>query len=351
MKNWKSIGCVVVILVAFAAIPIGLGLSFSVLLSPPRAETVHQPKPDSRPFVPVKQPLDELRQDWDSEAPFTWAATPILAQLSREAYLPSGDAVTAFQSIGFEDCHTIAHGSMWASVISRDDLTVVVFRGTDDNADWQVNLDVATVTTRHGAVHQGFWNAYKSMAVEIVALVAKRKPKVLWTTGHSLGGALAVVCAWDLEENHQCPIHGVATFGQPMVAKAALAKHLETLFRGRYARFVNRTDIVPRIPPRFTDVGSLVWFNETGIRRSPPIGFAAAQPDQPTAVQPDQPAVEVQPLSDQQFREFKRAVLATDRKPSRTPEGEVIYEGDTPYILDHAIEDYMEAIAKELPHE
>jgi hypothetical protein len=37
---------------------------------------------------------------------------------------------------------------------------------------------------------------------------------------------------------------------------------------GRYDRFVNRNDMVPRIPPSYRPCGRLVWFTDDGLKRS-----------------------------------------------------------------------------------
>src|SRR5207302_2009697 len=103
---------------------------------------------------------------------------------------------------------------------------------------------------------------------QVVKILQARKAKHLWITGHSLGGALAVVCAQDLIENEKLELDGIITFGQPMVAKRPLALHLGSTLRGRYAHYVNGNDLVARVPPNFFHFGSLVWFTESGVRRS-----------------------------------------------------------------------------------
>jgi nuclear pore complex protein Nup85 len=54
-------------------------------------------------------------------------------------------------------------------------------------------------------VHSGFLSAYRSVKDQVLSLVAALTagaspgdPWVIWVTGHSLGGALATLCAYEL---------------------------------------------------------------------------------------------------------------------------------------------------------
>src|SRR3954447_3446345 len=100
-----------------------------------------------------------------------------------------------------------------------------------------------------GGVHAGFSQAYATMRDDIRRLVHEHRPRYVWLTGHSLGGALAVVCAQDLHAIDPSYPFGIITFGQPMVATTALANHLHESLGGRLVHFANREDPVPRVPP------------------------------------------------------------------------------------------------------
>jgi hypothetical protein len=339
--------------------PIGPLLIFGVVLvslcffvmwrvanAPPGQEDTvpERPRPGPRPPLPATT-LGRLQQSWDSEAIADWPAAETLATISTLAYLPPVDANERFAILGFEKFMPIVAGSMIGYIISVDDVTVIVFRGTDANdaSDWFTNLDVLDAETPFGPIHDGFYSAYISMKSQIVRLLRERKPKRLWITGHSLGGALAVVSAFDLIDIEKLTVDGVMTFGQPMVAKSQLASHLDKILLGKYAHFVNHADIVPRVPPGFATCGSLVMFTDDGVRRSRPkrvpnlIGFAGKPPPANYA--------ELQPMTKQEFEAEKTKMR---RKPlaKRLPDGTPVYEVSTPYIKDHSMNLYLKEIRK-----
>jgi hypothetical protein len=83
---------------------------------------------------------------------------------------------------------------------------VVAFRGTTDLTNWITNLKFAKSSPypkcNGCAVHDGFYDAWNSVKDNFVSAVKKllsQMPQAqLFVTGHSLGAALAVLCAAEL---------------------------------------------------------------------------------------------------------------------------------------------------------
>ncbi|MCZ2340443.1 MAG: lipase family protein [Bacteroidales bacterium] len=299
-------------------------------------------RPEPGPVRPVTL-IERLRAPWDSESYSDWPVAEDLATISETAYLSPVEAEVEYRKLGFVQVNTFVAASMVGHVVSADDVAVVVFRGTDDNSDWLVNLDRNSVETPHGAIHRGFHSAYQPLKPQILKLLEPLSAKHLWITGHSLGGALAVVCAYDLIENEQKSVDGIVTFGQPMVARVKLADHLDSILLGRYARFVNDADIVPRVPPSHTHCGSLVWFTGNGIKRSKVkrMVFGATPGEAPQkADTEDGPP----PLSDAEFEAMKAELRAEDMAPNTTPDGKPVYKGNSPWIRDHSMGLYLNKI-------
>ena len=323
----------------------GLAIILSISSSPPGDEDTYV-EPDGQSDHHVTPPIGSLelfQMKWDSESRFDWPVVEPLAMMSQSAYDEQTTAAAAFQNLGFERVVPIVVGSMTAYVASSKNVMVIVFRGTDDSDDWLVNLDTDPARTRHGQIHEGFAKAYDSLESPIIQEIRARKPTYVWATGHSLGGALALVCAYDLVAQENIALYGVITFGQPMVAGKELAGFLNGRLSGRYAHIVNDADIVPRVPPGYSHCGSLVWFTRDGVRRSEPKHLVGAAPgaNEPPSAQYD----DLTPLSNAEFRELKANLRKQQNaKPKLGPDGKPLCEGNLPFIRDHAMNLYLEKI-------
>ena len=146
---------------------------------------------------------------------------------------------------------------------------IVAFRGTEPTnvINWLADGSLASVpfhtkpenAGERGFVHDGFYRNTRVLWPLIVDQLRDLQPEWIYFTGHSYGGALAVLCAalladYDEEKRPEFSwlwprLRGVITFGQPCVGDAAFAKRYEKLFAGRLTRFVYDSDIVPQLPP------------------------------------------------------------------------------------------------------
>jgi triacylglycerol lipase len=96
---------------------------------------------------------------------------------------------------------------------------IVAFRGTADLRNWLTDLDceMTPLCWASGKVHRGFAAALESIAAPLDAALDPADPRRIWITGHSLGGALAMLFALRLKLRRGVDAAGVYTFGQPRV--------------------------------------------------------------------------------------------------------------------------------------
>ncbi len=140
--------------------------------------------------------------------------------------------------------------SLHKYTIEHDDCYVIVFRGSENRFDWLNDFTFNAVDFNHTNIHQGFLTA---LDAELNPRLQYDKP--VFITGHSFGGALALLEADRLAE---CDVNikEVVTFGSPMVGALSFKEKFEYKLGDKTTRYVNGDDIVPFLPPlRYFQVG------------------------------------------------------------------------------------------------
>lgn len=272
-----------------------------------------------------------------SRAGFSWDGALSLALASQLAYEAPAVVQARCLDWGFSSCEPISKGPAQCFVAGTDGLVLVSFRGTEGVADWLSNLKlVSTDGGRFGPVHAGFLEQFKALQQDTEAILRSAPGRRLVITGHSLGGALAVLAAasWVGE----LPLHSLYTYGQPMVGKAAFATYVQRRFADRYVRFVNAADVVTRVPPGYRHAGQLYRFDASGGFSDQPAGTGGRESS------PATPAAETsQALSAAEFRDLQARLQAG--LPAGAEAG-VAQEGFTTLISDHMISAYISTIQK-----
>ncbi len=166
-------------------------------------------------------------------------------------------------------------------VVEGSDLIIVVFRGTEDDLDWMTNVNLSFVTLQGGTrVHTGFFQAYwpiREIMFEFITTAIGKKPRPVYLTGHSLGGALALMATAELANHDEATVRdsiaACYTFGCPRAGDGTFDQYV----KAPLYRITNGVDLVPAIPPAllgYRHVGDTRYFGKPGVspvRRSPNI--------------------------------------------------------------------------------
>lgn len=142
--------------------------------------------------------------------------------------------------------HTTIPESQVSYFISQNNgVQTIAIRGTAnlENALLDLNVSLQTDNDLNIILHQGFASAAKAVYDDVKPYLDESQP--IQTTGHSLGGAIAVILAMYLEQDGYVLSH-IITFGQPKVTNVAGAKQFSDL---PLTRVVTLDDIVPLVPP------------------------------------------------------------------------------------------------------
>ena len=192
-----------------------------------------------------------------------------LARACDLAYYPEAEGAPRFRSeLGLE-ARLISVDNTQVYVAQDDRSVVVAFRGSeapttlDGLKDWLLTnannyliLPEGRAGTDFAAAgvgarfHRGFLEALEMIWQPLVAAVEeaqKARERPLWITGHSLGGALALLAAWRFRRNF-IDVHEVVTFGAPMIGNEAASQAFAREMPGKIFRYVDLEDVVPHLP-------------------------------------------------------------------------------------------------------
>lgn len=251
--------------------------------------------------------VDKRRSTFDLKAP-AWTSSNALAMgiASQVAYsMPATLLKTVSAWAGVAPAF-IGRGDTQLFAAYCGEFILVAFRGTEPTqlSDWRTDTSAALVDDplAPGKVHEGFRDAlgfvWQDLS-EVLAGVQEKAERDLGTrlpvclTGHSLGGALAELCAARFAAGRLQDVRCVYTYGKPMVGNDDYARTVEAAIGRRAFRVVNNNDIVPWNPPEalgYHHVGRLCYLTSSGrLRFDPPLselvvdGLAGALKDLGTA--------------------------------------------------------------------
>lgn len=200
-----------------------------------------------------------------------------LGKASELAYQDGTGFKAAVAAWGLE-CRYVTAGDTQVHVAAAKDRMIVAFRGTETNpGDMASDARFKRVGwDGPGHVHQGFLEALDVVWDRLVASMEEISApgQTLWFTGHSLGGALAVLAAMRWTAQGRKPsVNGLYTIGQPRVGDKALADQLGNKLGERAFRYINNRDVVPRVPLRamgYADAGRVLYFDSSGRLHTDP---------------------------------------------------------------------------------
>lgn len=158
----------------------------------------------------------------------------------------------------FEQDNAQAYG------ITMHDYIVIAFRGTEPHQFKDILADIkawpADAETK-GHVHSGFKGELDKLYPNIIKWLGKKiTTKKIVITGHSLGAAMATICA---SRFHQLGADQVLyTYGCPRTGNKEWGKQFDDI---EAYRFVNNNDIVCQVPPfgYYSHIGELYYMSYT----------------------------------------------------------------------------------------
>ncbi|GAB3479585.1 lipase family protein [Polaromonas eurypsychrophila] len=188
-------------------------------------------------------------------------------------------ALAGYVNVETFSSNTLVGTEAFGAIHASDGTALLAFRGTqpDKLADLGSDANALLVPWEQGTggVHYGFQRAYQAIQPEIRQWRAgPAAGRQLIISGHSLGAALACLCA-----SISTP-HRLVTIGGPRTGDSAFVASI----KGPWTRLVNCCDFVTRVPPTFLGYAhpnfrSYITFDGQ-IRENPTDAFIAIDREQ-----------------------------------------------------------------------
>jgi triacylglycerol lipase len=193
----------------------------------------------------------------------------LFAELAKVSYFDADKTEELLRQVGITYFEFFDREGAQAYYFENETDRVIVCRGTepDDINDVKADVNVVAVAAETvGRVHGGFKSECDHLWPMIEKAI-KANDKPIWFAGHSLGGAMATICAGRCFLSHiEVLPSGLFTYGSPRVGNQRYINFCDI----NHIRWVNNNDIVPRMPPRwlgYTHSGTEMYMDRHGRLR------------------------------------------------------------------------------------
>ena len=170
-----------------------------------------------------------------------------MAILSGLAYGEPSEVSKKFRKHGFHSNKYCSKNGAQCYIVWNDTDAVICFRGTEPKEMSDIKADLNAIQRQglhnKGDVHGGFQGEINKLWDLIVEKIDELKNHKIYITGHSLGGAMATICAKRLQEQ-QVEVQCLYTYGSPRVGDKRWVKSLQI----PHYRFQNNNDVVCKVP-------------------------------------------------------------------------------------------------------
>ncbi|MEO8498912.1 MAG: lipase family protein [Planctomycetota bacterium] len=267
---------------------------------------------------------------------FDIEAAVLLAHAAELAYAADGTIISNWaRHQGFDSVATFNRGNVQGFWTTTANVALLAFRGTSNLGQWIRDARLVPVSHPWGLVHAGFRDGVTLVDEDLRGFdQAATQAEHVWITGHSLGGALAVLAAARLKLQGITP--HVYTYGQPRVGLGEFAERFHPELPDRLWRFINQSDVVPRVPPGlfYRHCGQVKRIVRPGLLEA--AGLADATP-------PEMTDNELPPLTEEEYNALLDQIDASPA--AAAPEG-VELEGRCPLFRDHSMLEYIRLLTE-----
>jgi hypothetical protein len=179
----------------------------------------------------------------------TWGLFYDMAICSDVVYGKKEDIIRTCLGMGTE-INVISSNNNFCFIGENRSYNIIVFRGSDDIEDFKKDLNYKNrkIYSNDYRVHKGFNSIWEDLLPLISPYIKElsKNGKMFYVCGHSLGGAIAVLCGIYL--SNLVDNISIYTFACPRFIKGSWNNFLKERKNFNVINFINRQDPVMKIP-------------------------------------------------------------------------------------------------------
>ncbi len=190
----------------------------------------------------------------------------LFAEVSLISYLEPAECGKAAGRLGFSQGRFFERDGSQAYWLHNEHDSVIACRGTEPTEWNDIKADLHALfalAETVGHVHRGFKQEVDDLWPMIENAISE-DARDLWFTGHSLGGAMACICAGRCLLSHiPNEPEAIYSYGAPRIGNKRYVNYTKI----PYIRWVNNNDLVPTMPPGwlgYRHFGDEYYINRNG---------------------------------------------------------------------------------------
>lgn len=206
-----------------------------------------------------------------------YASEPELIDAMAKKYVPASNVFFIRNEKTDTQCFVATNAGC---TVFQSPVIVVAFCGTKDFHNALTDCDVLPISVSQLPerndppikFHRGFYGAFESIRVEVFQQIKAFREKFgantpIYFTGHSLGGALAMIAQYDWLLSYEEKTN-LYTFGQPRVGNREFARIYNSALKACSYRVRDKEDGVPLVPwlcGFYHHAATEIFYDELGV--------------------------------------------------------------------------------------
>lgn len=211
-----------------------------------------------------------VAEKWFENSNFSLQKAYVLSEIAESAYLNKWhfSRIVSYWGVKDSDWKSIScDGDTTAYLFKLGDIIFVTIGNSSINQIKDIIMNSVTsrvsLANQEGTMHGGFVSKLSRIWFDMRKWITEREYSHVYFTGHSIGGALAVIAMLWLRDPKNTSCY---TFGSPRVGDKEFKQHTDNHYKLYHV--VNNSDVITKLPLKlfgYRHSGEKIYINKYGL--------------------------------------------------------------------------------------